>query len=76
VVEPITHPRPEVLQPPDDKPQLGLRGRHLLLPLRLQPRDPFLEAGETRLELALLQIAVGVGIDQPGNALARLANLF
>ena len=47
-----------------------------LAPLSLQPRDSLLQAGEARLKLALLQIAVSVRIDQSGDALARLGDLF
>src|SRR4051794_791287 len=74
----LGHPSPhalrEVLKPADDQrqcpPQGSLipQGRGLLLPAF----DPLPEAGDARLELGLVDQAVGVAVDEPRHGAAQL----
>src|SRR4051794_28718812 len=77
----LGHPSPnplrEVLEPADDqrqgRPQDGLvpQGRGPLLPAR----DPLPQAGDARLELGLVDQAVGVAVDEPPRGAAQLRAL-
>src|SRR4051794_22983014 len=77
----LGHPSPhalrEVLEPADDQrqcpPQGGLipQGRGPLLPAF----DPLPEAGDARLELGLVDQAVGVAVDEPRRGAAQLRDL-
>src|SRR3954449_11489930 len=77
----LGHPSPhalrEVLKPADDQrqcpPQGGLipQGRGPLLPAF----DPLPEAGDARLELGLVDQAVGVAVDEPRHGAAQLRDL-
>src|SRR4051812_17210325 len=74
---PSPHPLREVLEPADDQrqcpPQGSLipQGRGLLLPAF----DPLPEAGDARLELGLVDQAVGVAVDEPRRGAAQLRDL-
>src|SRR5690349_1115012 len=77
----LGHPSPhalrEVLEPADDQrqcpPQGSVipQGRGLLLPAF----DPLPEAGDARLELGLVDQAVGVAVDEPRHGAAQLRDL-
>ena len=69
LIEVLLDPRGERLEPPDDQRQLRAQPRPLdePAPLLLQARQAPPQPSDTRLELGLLDQALGVAVDQPAD---------
>lgn len=67
----------KVLQPANDELQLPVQGGLLCqrLALLLQPGHALAQAGNPRLKLGFVNEALRITVDQPGHALAHLADL-
>src|SRR5215467_2452180 len=67
----------KVLQPTNNQLQFALQGGLLRqrLALLLQPGEALAQTGNPRLKLGLIDEALRVTVDQPGHALASLADL-
>src|SRR5215470_11507152 len=67
----------KVLQPANNQLQFALQGGLIRqrLALLLQPGEALAQAGNPRLKLGLVNEALRITVDQPGHALASLADL-
>jgi hypothetical protein len=69
--------RSEVLQTPNDQPEVRVEGGLIdqALVLRFQVRDPLPEAGDARFEFLFLDEPLGITVNQPGKALPEFPQL-
>src|SRR5215471_13451395 len=76
-LQPVVEFGSKVLQAANNQLQLPVQGGFLRqrLALRLQPGQALAQAGNSRLKLGLVNEALRITVDQPGHALASLAEL-